>query len=243
MKIQHLLKIVRTTALLIAGVSMNGCAFGGNSASWKEEVLLHDGRTIVVERSQTDDPSAFRELGQPDPRKDEIIRFLIPGTNQEVTWKSDFGRGEQDNLSLLLLDIMGNIPYIATTPRFCHAYNKWGRPNPPYVFFKYERNIWQRIALDEFPSEFKEANVIIGGYNKHQLKEAERAAPYLSVEVVKKQNRTLTPETQYLRFISREPLTIKEAAKVGCEELIYYKGSWISPKGTFGRKYIDRITK
>ena len=52
----------------------------------------------------------------------------------------------------------------------CHAYNKWGRPNPPYGFFKYDGKAWQRIPLEEFPAEIKEANMVNSTQkHEHQL--------------------------------------------------------------------------
>jgi hypothetical protein len=38
-------------SLMILGGGMSACATGGSGTSWKEEVLLHDGGKIVVERS------------------------------------------------------------------------------------------------------------------------------------------------------------------------------------------------
>ena len=43
----------------------------------------------------------------------------------------------------------------------CLAYNKWGRPNPPYVIFKHDGKEWKRIPLEELPAEIKMPNLII----------------------------------------------------------------------------------
>lgn len=200
---------------------LGGCASisAANAVSWKEEALLHDGSKLIVERSQTDNPSGYREVGQPAPRAEEAIRFTHPGTNKIITWKSDFGRDQQDNLSLLVLDIVDNTPYIATHPGFCHAFNKWGRPNPPYVFFKFDGKAWQRIPLAEFPAEIKEANVTIGGYNVRQRPIPEGTIPYLTPENIQKQNSHMSPETRYLRVIAREEI---KSAALSCS--IYEKG-------------------
>src|SRR3990172_1609371 len=142
--------------ILTLGVTLSACA----STTWREEVLLHDGKKIIVTRTNTYDPKGLREPFQPDPLKESVLTFTVPGTKQTVMWKSDYGRGYQDNLHPLLLDFVTGVPYIATTSGFCHAYNKWGRPNPPYVFFKYDGE-WKRIKLEEFPMEFKEANILL----------------------------------------------------------------------------------
>lgn len=146
-------------SILMWGLTLNACAT--DTVKWKEEVLLHDGNKIIITRTNTYDPKGLREPFQPDPLKKSTLTFTVPGTKQTVImWKSDFGRGYQDNLSLLLLDFLNGVPYIATHPKFCHGYNKWGRPNPPYVFFKYDGE-WKRIPLEELPAGFKEANVIL----------------------------------------------------------------------------------
>jgi hypothetical protein len=47
--------ITKLGLILMMGVSMSACAglFGMGGTSWKEEVLLHDGSKIIVERSQS----------------------------------------------------------------------------------------------------------------------------------------------------------------------------------------------
>src|SRR5678816_3705983 len=126
--------------------------------TWKEEVLLHDGKTIIVERSDTYDPTMNHEIGQSAPLADHKTTFMIPGTRQLVIWKSNNRSAEPEHLNLLSLDILDGVPYVATTPYGSFAYQKWGRPNPPYVCFRYVGR-WERISLKEFPEEFK-INVI-----------------------------------------------------------------------------------
>lgn len=228
-----LLRACRTTGLILTlGVSMSAC--GTSTTTWKEEVLLHDGSKLVVDRWQTTDPSASREIGQPPSRVEEGTKFVIPGTTKTVTWRSNFGRGLEDNLVLLALDFVGHTPYAVTYPAFCHAYNKWGRPNPPYVFFKHDGKLWQRIALEGLPSTFKNANVIIGGFNEPQLSATERAAPVLTAQTVQKQNRNSRPE--YIRTLTRMPVP----SSMLCEELVYDKGVWIGPSDSIGRRMLDR---
>ena len=142
-------------------------AFGflgfGNSASWQEEVLLHDGNKIIVERSQTFGGYPTVESQERAVLTEEWV-FLVPGTDQKVIWNVDFNyppKGSQ--LMLITLGFLNGTPYIATTPAGVIAYNFWKRPNPPYVFFKFDGKEWQQIPLTEFPTEFKEANVVVGG--------------------------------------------------------------------------------
>ncbi len=155
-----LLRAITTICLVLTlGVSMSAYATI-STFTWKEEVLLHDGKKVVVERSNTYDSSMPHELGQDSPLAEHKTTFMIPGTHQQVTWKSNNrSMAEPEHLDLLALDFMDEVPYVATTPNRSFAYNRWGRPNPPYVFFKYAGE-WKRVPLEEFPEQFK-INVIV----------------------------------------------------------------------------------
>lgn len=224
--------------IAVLGASLSACS----SVTWREEVLLHDGNKIIVTRTHTYDPKGLREPFQPDPLKEATLTFTVPGTKQTVTWKSDFGRAYQDSLVLLMLDFLNSTPYIATEPAGCLAYNKWERPNPPYVFFKYDGE-WKRIPLEEFPEESKETNVILSpDSNERKKKEIQDMTArdgFVSAENIKKFNRTSMTHT-----ITRAPITSgPKNIAASCGEMIYYKGGWISPKGTFGRDFMDKISK
>jgi hypothetical protein len=216
----------------------------GNTTSWKEEVLLHDGKKIIVERSTTVDPKGNREIGQPAPKSEETLRFSLPGGSQSITWKSDFGQDLQDNLDLLALDIVDGKPYIVTQPSRCHAFNKWGRPNPPYVLLKFDGQVWQRIALSDLPKEIKKANVVIGGYVEQEDRlrgmgiDVSKTKPYLQAEVVDRFNQDMggDPGILLMQVFTREPLT---GGGMNCAESVYYKGAWVGPGDSIGRQIMD----
>jgi hypothetical protein len=72
--LRSLLRAAAGRALLAVGliVGLTACAGGGalglGGDTWQEEVLLHDGRKMVVERSQT--YGGRREIGQDLPVKE-----------------------------------------------------------------------------------------------------------------------------------------------------------------------------
>lgn len=153
---------------LIATFSLTACAglSGGigHAMSWKEEVKLHDGQVIVAER--------FNKLGgypaiesQNRSSLDETVTFNLSGS-KSIVWKIDFrdSEPEPNSLNLIRFDVVKGVPYIATYPAGCIAYNKWGRPNPPQVLFKHEGAQWKRINLAELPTVLlgADANVIVG---------------------------------------------------------------------------------
>lgn len=161
MKQEHWVKVLKTIGMVLTlGSSLNANAglFGIGGDSWKEEVLLHDGQKIVVQRTQS--YGGRSEPGQSGPIKEHTIRFMLPGASQTITWTSEFGEDlGRTNFNLLAVHVLDGTPYVVAEPNLCQSYNKWGRPNPPYVFFKYEVDAWQRVTLEQFPAEFKTINV------------------------------------------------------------------------------------
>lgn len=220
-----LLKAAGTICLILTlGASMNAEAglfgIGGNTMSWKEEVLLHDGQIIVAER--------FYNLGgypaiesRERAALDQTVTFSLPGSNQKITWKTDYrdSEPEANSLGLILFDVVKGIPYIATYPAGCIAYNKWQRLNPPQILFKYENDQWKRIALPEFPVELNKANVIVGSPASKLLK------PFYSVAQVKEENRYVVREYE---AVLRQKI---ENARAGCPVLQRIDGGWGSPSG------------
>ncbi len=192
-----LLRVFKTIGLtLTLGVSMSACAA---TMSWKEEVRLHDGRVIVAER--------FYNLGgypTIDSRErkslDQTVIFTLPGSSNKITWKMGFrdSEPEPNSLNLLLLDVVNGTPYIATYPAGVIAYNKWGSPNPPYIFFKHDSTAWRRISLEEFPEELIKTNVIVGRPPAKLLKS------FYTFEEVEKQNYDIS--TKEYKTILRTPL-------------------------------------
>lgn len=208
-------RITKLGLILMVGVSMNAHS---STMRWKEEVLLHDGNKVVIER--------FYNLGgytTIDSRKrkslDQTVTFTLPGADKVIIWKTDFHDSlpEPNSLNLLLLDVVKGVPYIATYPAGCIAYNKWERPNPPYIFFKFEGNDWKHIPLEEFPAELNKTNVIVGRPPAELLKS------FYTAEEVEDRNYDIhTPE---YKTILREALP---NAGGRCGEMVYDgNGGWI----------------
>ena len=161
--------------LLMTGVSMSAGAglFGFGSTSWKEEALLHDGSKIIVARSV--ERGGRHEIGQEPPIKEQSLSFVLPGTNQVVTWEdkytADVGGA---NFLPMQLELRNDTPYLVVSPMGCVSYNKWGRPNPPYVVFKYQDEAWQRILLQELPRELTMPNLIFSSPDSEARKSGQR---------------------------------------------------------------------
>lgn len=205
----------------------------GHTMSWKEEVKLHDGQVIIVER--------FYNLGgypaiESHNRSslDETVTFNLPDS-KSIVWKIDFrdSKPEPNSLNLIRFDVVKGVPYIATYPAGCIAYNKWGRPNPPQVLFKYEGEQWKRINLAELPIALlgADANVIVGTPDVRIVKSFYTAAGVSAVN-----HDIQAPE---YRSILREGLSIERLEQM-CEERVLYKGYWILPNDPVAKTIIDQ---
>lgn len=157
-----LLKAFCTIGLIFtlgANMSADAALFGSGSTSWKEEVLLHDGSKILVERSV--ERGGRHEIGQKPPFKEQRLSFSLPGAGRIVTWEDHYSEDVGSaNFLPMLLDIHNGMPYLIAFPMGCLSYNKWGRPNPPYVVFKHDGKKWERIPLEGLPAEIKTPNLI-----------------------------------------------------------------------------------
>ncbi|MCK5920500.1 MAG: hypothetical protein KAG66_06135 [Methylococcales bacterium] len=232
---QRILKRCLPVAL-IALVGLNGCAAGiaAHTMDWQEEVLLHDGRIAIAQRHYK--LGGYSTLASTERSAvTQTVTLTLPGSSQHLTWQTDFRDSvpEPNSLNLLLFDVVNGIPYIATYPAGCIAYNKWQRPNPPYVLFKHAQGQWQRISMAEFPGQLIKTNVIVGRPAAELLKS------YYTVEGVEARNYYLEP--QYKRIL-REAIS-KDRLEQMCEERVLYKGYWILPNDPVARNMIDQREK
>lgn len=149
--------ITLTIIFILSGCVSVGMGDGGSS--WEEEVLLHDGQKIILKRSVKF--GGRHEIGQKPGYIEQTLIFNLPKNNQLIRWidKSSTEFGNSDFLPMLL-DVVNDTPYLVTYPMGCLSYNKWGRPNPPYVIFKYVFDTWQIINLDDLPIELVTPNLL-----------------------------------------------------------------------------------
>ena len=232
-----------TLLFLLLSFLMMGMSMGANAGlfshtmSWKEEVLLHDGSTIIAERHYNLGGYPAIE-SQERAALDVTVKFNLPGTNKKIIWKTDYDQAkpEPNSLNLIRLDVVKGVPYIATYPAGCVAYNKWGRPNPPQILFKYENEQWKRITLTELPTELinTHANVIVG------KPAAKLVKSFYTVEQVNGVNHDID-EGPY-KTIVREALPMARINEM-CEERIYYKGTWVGPGDSIGKRMMDSKKK
>jgi hypothetical protein len=138
-----------------------GCASG---PSWKEEVITFSGERMVIERQVIEgalldqQPSNIR-FGP--PIKGNVLRAPLPGGNWTTKW-------EALGLDPQAIGRVGDATYLSATPMLCGDYDKWGRPVPPYVFFRYVGTEWQRIQVEDFPAAISKRNLTYAGSQPHR---------------------------------------------------------------------------
>lgn len=172
---------------------MNASAglFGFGGTSWKEEVLLHDGSKIVVERWHK--RGGRHEIGAGPPVKEQSVTFSLPGETKVVTWRDEYSESVGSaNFEPLALHILNGTPYIVASTYGCSAYNKWGRPNPPYVVYMYDGSAWQRIPMSELSLMFNTVNLVIDTSNNE--KKLDRLGTVSIADVIKMNRDYRQPE-------------------------------------------------
>jgi hypothetical protein len=192
--------------------------FGGDS--WQEEVLLHDDSRLVVERRI--ERGGRHEIGQKPAYTKQTLAFTHPGTGEAIAWEDratpDLGNS---NFLPMALDIYQDTVYLVANPMGCQSYNKWGRPNPPYVVFRYGSKIWERIPLSELPSETRKPNLIVSSPDTKVEKLGKRL---VDAETIVRLNSGFQ-QSEY-KIILRERV---ENGGSGCIKTNFYgKTGWLS---------------
>lgn len=216
-----MIALLVSVAMLVT--SINACGFF-NTASWKEEVLLHDGSKIIVKRWQK--LKTVYSLEPSSLINEQSISFKLPGTNKKIVWKDGATKDiwMSVNFKLVALHIKDNIPYLITSPYGCMSFNKWGRPNPAYVIFRYEGEGWKIIEFADLPSEFKTVNLIQSTMSYKHKKEIGFWHRLLTADKIKALNKEGN-KLEIYKTIVRTPY--KGGGQDGCPEMIYNGSGWM----------------
>jgi hypothetical protein len=149
--------------LLLLTVCSSAMGFSVRTESWSEDVVLHDGKTIKVERevewtfrvSSGDAGSGFALFKNWPDRF--WLKFTHPDTQKTIKWQ-----GEQ-HFRPVLLDIVNGVPYLVV---YGHSTKEtesiYGCPELPYIYLQYDlknRGKWNAIPQDKAPEILKNANL------------------------------------------------------------------------------------
>lgn len=168
---------------------------------WKEEVLLHDGRVIVVERSVKTGYVPV-EIGQPPGESDYTLTFAASeGTS--VAWD-----GGRSRFIPMILDFEQGVPYVVATGATSLVYGAEGCPRPPYFFFRWGAGQWQRVVYEEFPKSIRKANLSAGlTYpSRDPMRERISRGELVTVEDVTRLKRAADPSRKEVREDAPMPM-------------------------------------
>jgi hypothetical protein len=126
-------------AVLVAAV---GCSPNVDEARWSEEVLLHDGTLIVIERQAKRKPSGF-----PDTRRGALLHESLRYAPLGVEWKID-----DHTRSAFSFELFDGVPHLVIYMRV----REWCREKDPKQFtaefYRWEGGRWVEMQQDQFPT-------------------------------------------------------------------------------------------
>jgi hypothetical protein len=153
--------------LLLCTTSTTAWSFTSRTEHWSEDVALHDGRLVTVEREVDwtteiilTDPffglPTLPHLSKGGPDK-FWLKFKHPDTRETIKWQ-----GER-HYTPVLLDIVDGVPYLAVFGGPNKSTEKiYGCPELPYVFLKYGKGVWGEwtpIPAEAAPQVLRNANL------------------------------------------------------------------------------------
>jgi hypothetical protein len=137
------ISIVRiASALALTGAQvLSGC--GADTITWQEEVKLLDGRVIIVTQTRRLEENVEREAW---------LNFKLPEFgDKEILW--------HENLDTMVLNVYQHKLYVVGVPGTVIEYRQYGRPEPPYIGYRYDNAQWARIPFGEIPAAIYGANM------------------------------------------------------------------------------------
>ncbi len=150
MKIAELFKRMSLGFVLASVPMLGGCA---DTASWKEEVKLLDGRVITITQKRRYE-SVYTGSNSGNLPRDFWLTFKLPEFgDKEITW--------HENLMPQVLNVYQGKLYVVGIPFTEQEFRQYGNPNPSYLGYRYEAGQWQRIPFTEIPVAIYDTNMWI----------------------------------------------------------------------------------
>lgn len=134
---------------IVASLSLTAC---GKTIEWKQEVKLHDGRVIVIDRTSKLGGTRFPENVALEDM--QTLSFHHPDSGDRIEWEIPKG------LQPVALDLDRGLPYYVLRAYTVSDYNKWGCPNPPYFVYRYQQETWSLVPFTELPRQFAVPNLL-----------------------------------------------------------------------------------
>lgn len=154
-----MLRNIVAFALAIVGLMMiPGCeqsfARDAGFRTWQEEVKLNDGRVIVVTQKRRCESAYTGANYAPCISREAWLTIKLPEFgNKEIVW--------HEKLKPMVVNVDEGQFYIVGRPPTGREFDLYGRPQPPYLGYRWEEGEWKRIAFDKIPEAIYEGNMII----------------------------------------------------------------------------------
>lgn len=186
------MKLIALISALLVGLA--GCAgvVGGGSRSWKEQVILPDGKELIVERSHTLGNPFDRELSainSPPGATAYVVTVPLPD-GRKVSWEA-----EHKEMIPIAVAVVQGTALVVASPFNCRSYARLGRPVPPFIVFKHGGAKWMRTTIDDFPSEIGEANLLIATDSQRAVNEIDKGM--VTAKTVKRLNEVMVERRIY----------------------------------------------
>ena len=194
--------VIRASWLLATGLLaplcvVSGC-FGRETYRWQEEVLLHDGRVLVIDRSVLTGAVPV-EIGQRPGESDYTLK-LKSSDGTTVTWD-----GGRDRFVPIILDFVDGVPYVGAIGATGLVYPREGCPRPPYFFFRWSAGEWTRIPYEDFPKVVRNANLTSSLTYRAPYRERIARGDLITREDVHELLRMANPEAKMVREDAPNP--------------------------------------
>ena len=147
---------------------------------------------MIVERSVRVG-GAPREIGQGPGISRYALSFVTP-SGKRIEWSND------GHLKPMILDYVRGSFYLVTKPASVLDYDRFGCPEPAYVFFKHQTS-WERVRFEQIPEELSQANLVINSL-KHYKSAVNRT---LTVSDITWMNGTLDKKNRVIDLARRSP--------------------------------------
>lgn len=187
-----------TSVALLSVLLLAACATagGGGSRSWTEQVILPDGRELIVERSHMLGNRFDRELSainSPPGATAYVVSMPLPD-GRKVSWEA-----EHREMIPIAVAIVRDTAYVLASPFNCRSYAKLSRPVPPFIVFKHEEKQWIRTTIEQWPEEITEANLLIGTDSQQASNEVTKGL--VTAKTIKRLNEVMVERHIYRKGV------------------------------------------
>lgn len=138
-------------------VTLTACEKPVQYVTWKEEVKLNDGRTIVVSQKKFCDggPHTGGKFAYCLDREAWLTIDLPEFNAQPIVW--------HEHLHPMIVNIDNGKLYVVGTGATQVEFRLYGDPQSPYIGFVWEGGQWKKLSFNEIPESIYDTNMLIEG--------------------------------------------------------------------------------